>query len=466
MSRKKDEYRRRIAILKRLRVILLAVAAVLAVGIAAAVLKGNHSKPPVEENSQTIPPTTLSQVTSDSTEPSEPDRSDETTKPEDHNGTGEPQDPENNQVGDTEGSDNEAPDIPSPEAEETVSATTVPVQENPSGIPGHKKDDHTRYSDNAIDIRQQSQEITLKTQLRSLSPFVKLLALLLVLDLAAVAAVSFLIHQLEQELKQLRQQHSSARDMAADSQMVPEGRVRVGTLHNIGARPYQEDSLGTSTLSDGVLAVVADGMGGLSGGDKVSQCIVRSMLQQASMLRPGQFDGALEQMLANVNQEVNQMLGPDGLYKSGSTFLAVLLRNDRFHWITVGDSRIYLYRCGHLTQLNQEHNRGQELILRAAAGEMSFTDARSAAKKSSVTSFIGMGKLKYVEKSIRSIPLAPGDRVLLMSDGVFNTLTDQGIASVLADHPDAQAAADELERLVTQFGSKKQDNFSAVILSF
>ena len=458
MSRKKDEYRRRIANLKRLRVILLAVAAVLAVCIAAAVVKGNRSEPPAEENSQTIPTTTQTQAAS---EPTGPSQSIETTKPEDNNGSGEIQEPENNQAGDSEGAGTDIPAIQIPEPEETVGATTAPVQENPSDILSHKKDDHTLYTDDTIDVQQLSQEGPQRPSLRSLSPVVKLLALLLVLDLAAVAAVSFLIHQLEQELKQLKQQHNSA----ADSPIAPEGKVQVGTLHNIGARPYQEDSLGTSTLSDGVLAVVADGMGGLSGGDKVSQRIVRSMLQQASMLLPGQFDGVLEQMLANVNQEVNQMLGPGGLYKSGSTFLAVLLRNGRFHWITVGDSRIYLYHGGHLTQLNQEHNRGQELILRAAAGEMSFAEARSAAKKSSVTSFIGMGKLKYVEKSLRSIPLVPGDRVLLMSDGVFNTLTDQGIASVLADHPDAQAAADELERLVTQFGSKKQDNFSAVILS-
>ena len=241
-------------------------------------------------------------------------------------------------------------------------------------------------------------------------------------------------------------------------------KVAVGKLHNIGARPYQEDSSGLVELNDGVLAIVADGMGGLSGGDKVSQKIVFTMLSYGESLKSGQMDGILTQMVNGVNEEVNKMLGPNGLYKSGSTLLAVLVRRHRFHWIAVGDSHIYFYHRGCLTQLNQEHNREQELLKRAAQGEISFGQARNDPKKSGLTSFVGMGKLKYVEKSLVSIPVEQGDRIVLMTDGVFNAVSDQEIASVLKRYPDVSEAAAELERMVIRRANPKQDNFTAVIL--
>lgn len=244
------------------------------------------------------------------------------------------------------------------------------------------------------------------------------------------------------------------------------GKIAVGQLHNIGKRPYQEDSSGVTMLSDGALAIVADGMGGLSGGDKVSQKIVYTMLGYSDSLKTGQMDGVLSAMVNGVNESVNKMLGPDGLYKSGSTLMAVLVRQNRFHWIAVGDSHIYFYRNGSLVQLNQEHNRGQDLIVKAVRGEITFQEAREDRKKSGLTSFVGMGNLKHVDKSLRSIPLEAGDRIVLMTDGVFNALPDQTIAAVLARNPNVDQAAAEMERLVIQHGNPRQDNFTAVILGF
>lgn len=290
---------------------------------------------------------------------------------------------------------------------------------------------------------------------------------LLAADVAAIVWVTVLIRKTasaEKERKnaQMRQapQEQTLRSSAGT------GEIQVGQLHNIGARPYQEDSSGVSMLDDGILAIVADGMGGLSGGDKVSQKIVYSMLTYGDQLRPGYIDGALERMVHATNEAVNKMLGPEGLYKSGSTLLAVLARGNRFHWIAVGDSHIYYLHNGHLVQLNEEHNRGQELLHKAARGEITYEEARNDPKKNGLTSFIGMGRLKYIDKSLDSIPLAPGDRIVLMTDGVFNALPDKTIEAVLNRYPNVQEAAAEMERLVIQRANPRQDNFTAVIIGF
>lgn len=241
--------------------------------------------------------------------------------------------------------------------------------------------------------------------------------------------------------------------------------VAVGQLHNIGARAYQEDSFGVTTLQDGLLAVVADGMGGLSGGDIVSQKVVFSMLELGDLLPEERMDGALESMVYTTNEAVNAMLGVEGLYRSGSTLLAVLVRKQRFHWIAVGDSHICLYRNGQLIQLNEEHNRGQELLHMAQKGEITYEEAQNAPGKRGLTSFIGMGRLRYVDKSRQSVALVPGDRIILMTDGVFETISDETIASVLAQYPDVSEAASELERKILEAENPRQDNFTAVILS-
>lgn len=240
--------------------------------------------------------------------------------------------------------------------------------------------------------------------------------------------------------------------------------VSYASVHHIGNRPYQEDSWGVLKLKEGCLAVAADGMGGLSGGDKVSRKIVDTMLEYGANLNTGQIDGILAKFVKKTNQEVNRMLGPDGIYKSGSTLLAVLIQKNCFQWISVGDSRIYLYRDDELIKLNQEHNLAQELIIKAVRGEMSFEEAKNHPDRNKLTSFIGMGDLRYIDQSMESIELKQGDRIVLATDGVFNTLSDEMIVSAIRENADVNMIAKELESLVLEKKYPRQDNFTAIVL--
>lgn len=240
--------------------------------------------------------------------------------------------------------------------------------------------------------------------------------------------------------------------------------IQVGSLHNIGRRSGQQDSYDVVKCGNGLLAVVADGMGGLSDGDKVSQKIVATFHEDAARVRPGHSFDALYQMVGHANREVNRMLGSSLQGKCGSTLLAVLLENDQMQWTAVGDSRIYLYRGGSLLQVNREHTYKIELLERAVNGEMSFADMRSDSQLGRVCSYLGMGRLKHVDGSLNMVKLLPGDRVLLMSDGVFNTLSEEEIAAVLRRHEDVDQAAQVLEKQVLGKQSPTQDNFTCVIL--
>lgn len=240
--------------------------------------------------------------------------------------------------------------------------------------------------------------------------------------------------------------------------------VTVEKLHEQGARAGQQDCFFVSPAEEsaGLLAVVADGMGGLSNGDKVSQAAVSAMAQ-AFYRAQGTPQQVLLQLAEQANSAVNRLLGEDGACRSGSTLTAGLLRDGAFHYLSIGDSRICLYRQGVLYQLNREHVYRNELYIRYVNGEETLEGAAGHPKAAGLTSFLGMGLLKYIDLPAEPVAVLPGDRFILMSDGVYNALTRQELAAALEKGPGETAQA--LNDAIRAKGYQNQDNYTAVILS-
>lgn len=245
---------------------------------------------------------------------------------------------------------------------------------------------------------------------------------------------------------------------------LPPPEIAVGKLHEQGARKSQQDSFFVSPAemipSHGLLAVVADGMGGLSGGDQVSQTAVTAVME-GFYTAQGTPEQVLLALLTQANRAVNDLLGPDGLRTGGSTLVAGLIRDGNFYSLSVGDSRICLYRDGALWQLNREHIFRDELYLRAVNGEMALSEAVGHPQASGLTSFLGMGELKYVDLPARPVRVRTGDLFLLMSDGVYNALSDEELTAALDQ---GEEAADALRDAIEAKGYSNQDNYTAVLL--
>lgn len=241
----------------------------------------------------------------------------------------------------------------------------------------------------------------------------------------------------------------------------------VGKLHSQGAREAQQDCFAVSDQTliprRGLLAVVADGMGGLADGDRASAAAVQAALDAFAAGAGGEDpEAALLAIARQTVRQVNEQLGSEGLRKSGSTLAIALLREDKLYFLTVGDSRICLYRQGVLYQLNREHVYRRELALRAVNGEMPLEAALNDEKGGALTSFVGMGALKGIDMPAAPLTLFPGDRVILMSDGVYNALSEQELSGALESEPEEAARA--LEVAVKEKGFADQDNFTAVVL--
>lgn len=246
----------------------------------------------------------------------------------------------------------------------------------------------------------------------------------------------------------------------------PSGPIRVGKLHEQGDRESQQDCFAVSpeelAASRGLLAVVADGMGGLENGDRVSQTAVAAMLD-SFLTAPGDPQQVLLALAEQANKAVNRLLGPEMLGKSGSTLVAGLACGGWFHYISIGDSRICLYREGRLVQLNREHIYRNDLVVQALNGTGTLSGAACHPKTAGLTSYLGMGQLKYVDIPAQPVEILPGDKFILMSDGVYNALSEHEIAQAL--EAPAERAAEALGGMIREKAYRNQDNYTAVILA-
>lgn len=203
-----------------------------------------------------------------------------------------------------------------------------------------------------------------------------------------------------------------------------------GTIHIVGAtdpgrrRERNEDHLAVDEALG--IAVVADGMGGLSDGHVASREAVAgamSLLQGAG--RP--FSTAtLEAALTAAHERVRARARVSGTVM-GTTAVLVSLDRGRCGIAHVGDSRAYRFRGGELSQLTRDHSMVQEMVDR---GVLTREAARVSPDRSVVTRAIGLEQAFEVDST--EFDLKAGELLLLCSDGLSDMLEDERLAALLS----------------------------------
>lgn len=248
----------------------------------------------------------------------------------------------------------------------------------------------------------------------------------------------------------------------------PKLGLAIGKVHGVGSRENQQDAFGISDTEDdvvedkGLLLVLADGMGGMSGGEKASMEVVISCLNYFEQYDiQEETEEELREMLYEANCQVRNALekyAPGG----GSTAIVARLKERSVNWVSVGDSRLYLFHEGTLQQLNREHNYAVTLDEMAERGEISVEEAMGHPQRKALTSYIGMDKTPEIDSSRQELVLEKGDRLLLMSDGVFGTLSSEEITDAM--QYTAEKAAKHLGMQIERKKKRYQDNYTALIV--
>lgn len=246
-----------------------------------------------------------------------------------------------------------------------------------------------------------------------------------------------------------------------------------GNAQHIGSRKEQQDDFGFSDLENvnfvnhgGVLAVVTDGMGGLAQGREASLLAKQTMIAEYEKKSEKiSIPRALLNALLVANARVVEMARQAGLEgQIGTTLAAAVVSGNELYWVSVGDSRIYLYRRGELIRLTTDHDYGRQLDGEVALGKLSKAEAQAHPQRQALTSFLGLPFLSEIDQNEEPLILEMGDRILLCSDGLYKTISEKRIGDYLNRHP--QASAEDLVEAAIAQGKASQDNVTVAIIAY
>ncbi len=223
-----------------------------------------------------------------------------------------------------------------------------------------------------------------------------------------------------------------------------------GAQHQ-GARPYQEDSWALRMLSDDtVLAVLADGMGGHVGGATASRLAVGGFVMAIENGR------SLAEALDAANRAIGTAVSRDPKLESmGATLVGVVVSPAEVRWISVGDSPMFLVSNGRLERLNADHSMVPQIDALVARGIITVEEAAQHPGRHTLREAVMGHPLTLIDEGRRA--LAPGDRLLVCSDGVL-TLDDADIVRA------ANGSAQVLVDAVLAVGAPRQDNVTVIKL--
>ena len=236
-----------------------------------------------------------------------------------------------------------------------------------------------------------------------------------------------------------------------------------GILHEQGRRDSQQDAFCvTGQEPSGILAAVADGMGGLVNSGAVSQALTETLAEEFT---PDPRFPPARQLQIAFQQAVGKVdaLLRDHSSRSGSTLVACLVQNGALSWLSVGDSRIYLWRNGGLIQLNREHNFSRDLTLLALQGDLTLEEVGTDPRRENLTSYIGRGFPGAIEWNEEPVSLLPGDQILLVSDGVYRALSQNELGNCLYKSS-AEETVQSMRTLIQKKDFPNQDNYTGIVI--
>lgn len=238
--------------------------------------------------------------------------------------------------------------------------------------------------------------------------------------------------------------------------------IALGCGQITGTRPNQQDCWKVALGETASILIVADGMGGHNAGEQASRLVVKAVAEAFSQPWDDPAD-MLRQALQQANQAVADFAQEHGESKGlGSTLLAVLLMDEQLHWLSVGDSPLWLLRDGELRRLNKDHSMQPVLLRMAALGEITQAEALADPNRHLLRSAVSGGEIRLVDVSESPLTLLPGDALLLASDGVA-TLDDAALCGLLESPSDVQVVVDALLAEVEAAALADQDNCSLIL---
>lgn len=242
--------------------------------------------------------------------------------------------------------------------------------------------------------------------------------------------------------------------------------IKVWSVTDIGlVRQENQDSFGVRELmtSGHTICVVCDGMGGAAGGTLASSVAAESFLSEVEQvlhpdMTPEQLCEVSSYAASFANQRLREIVSKQPEFEGmGTTLVSAITYDGGVVVYNVGDSRAYHITKNGIIRVTRDHSWVERMVER---GDLTEEEARRHPNRNLITRALGPDSQAEGDGYI--CPMQPGDFLLLCSDGLVNTVTDQ---EMLFEVLHGGAPATCLSRLMAI--AKKQgapDNITAVLM--
>ena len=231
-----------------------------------------------------------------------------------------------------------------------------------------------------------------------------------------------------------------------------------GAASQLGGRKEQQDrwNLFSPPRPDGLLAVIADGMGGHLDGALGAQTVAdvaRRFVQDAAEAFYADPAGALDRLCRQMHDAINARSET-----ARSTVVMVWLERDRAHWLNIGDSRLYHFRDGQRLMRTRDHSAVQLLM---DLGEISESDMANHPAQNRL--YRCLGGAETPKPDAGQFAVQDGDLLVLCSDGVWEHVTESELWETTLAHGPATAARALADEAVRR-GGNVADNATLILL--
>lgn len=235
--------------------------------------------------------------------------------------------------------------------------------------------------------------------------------------------------------------------------------MKYASKTDIGRRLRNEDACLVPQAGESrPLIAVADGMGGHAAGELASSLLIAGLARERDAIAISDDSAdALEKAVQRINVEIFRMAQAEESYHGmGSTLVCALLLPDRYFTASIGDSRLYHLHDDILEQITEDHSLVEMLVL---SGQITREEARTHPQRNFITRAAGLAlraQIDIFERSWRE-----GDVLLLCSDGLHGSVTDDEMREMLQTGASLDDAADTLVSLALERGAS--DNITIVL---
>ena len=242
--------------------------------------------------------------------------------------------------------------------------------------------------------------------------------------------------------------------------------MNIWGMTDIGlVRRENQDAYAVRVAEDSghTVCVVCDGMGGPGGGKLASSLAVSAFIDSCCANLRQDMDweqvketAAFAVAAANTAVYERSCAKPE-LHGMGTTLVSAIIRDGRAVFNNVGDSRAYLVRGGQITRITKDHSLVERMVDR---GDITAEEARRHPSRNLITRALGPDVDAQCDGYL--CPMASGEYLLLCTDGLVNTVTDQEMLFEVIHSTEAETCLDRLLAIARRQGAP--DNVTIVLM--